>query len=119
MSGVKPLLRVIVYFSTPLRRPKAYTASSARKRTCPIGTAVVVGGGAVGAWRHRRDSPTAAAAPVERAASCATGCRHRRRAGVGADSRRDRDGGAAVRVVAAVGDGGGDGDSPPARTTGW
>lgn len=61
-----------------------------------------------------------AAAPVERAASCATGCRHHRRAGVGAGSRRDRDGGAAVRVVVAVvGDGGGDGDSPPGRTTGW
>lgn len=61
-----------------------------------------------------------AAAPVERAASCATGCRHHRRAGVGAGSRRDRDGGAAVRVVVAVvGDGGDGGDSPPGRTTGW
>jgi len=93
--------------------------SSARKRTNRVGTAVVVGDGAVGAWLHRRDSSTAAAVAVERVASCAIGCRHRRRAGVGAGSRRDRDDGAAVRVVAAVGDGGGDGDSPPGRTTGW
>lgn len=89
------------------------------KRTNRFGIVVaVVVGGAVGAWRLR-DSPTAAAAAVEQVASYAVGCRHRRRAGVGAGSRRDCGGGAAVRVVAAVGDGGGDGDSPPGRTTGW
>lgn len=80
-----------------------------------IGIVVVVAvvvGGAVGAWQLR-DSPTAAAAAVEQVASCAIGCRPRRRAGVGAGSRRDCGGGAAV------GDGGGDGDSPPGRTTGW
>jgi len=57
------------------------------------------------------------AGAVEQVASCAIGSRHYRRAGVGAGSRRDCGGGAAVRV-AAVGDDGGDGDNPPGRTTG-
>jgi len=90
-----------------------------RKRTNRIGivVVVVVVGGAVDAWQLR-DSPTAAAGAVEQAASCAIGFRHHRRAGVGAGIRRDCGGGAAVRVVAAVGDGGGDGDSQLGRTTG-
>lgn len=78
----------------------------------------VVVGGAVGAWQLR-DSPTAAAVAVEQVASCAIGCRHRRCADVGAGSRRDCGGGAAVHVVAAVGDGGGDGDNPPGQSTEW
>lgn len=102
-------------FSTPLRRPRACTASSERKPTNRIGivaVVVVVVGGVAVAWLRGSWTEVAAAAAVP-VASCATGCRQWcRRVGVGAGNRRVRgDGGAAVAAAAVRGDG--DGDSPP------